>query len=131
MITYEWAAAQFLWIQHTGKVTGDELVRSALSLAGEERFDSTRFVLGDWLHFEKAYVNDTDVKTLIAMMRTICQICPRVKNATVIRPDESGNALMAFYKMLADDLPWEIEIFPDLESAYSWLDMSERIALKR
>lgn len=124
LITFEWVQAHFLWIKHTGAVTGEELVQSAMAIAGEELFDSTHFVVGDWLEYENAYVSDNHVKTLVAMMKTICQICPNVRNATVIRPDHTGNALMAFYKMLAEDLPWEIEIFHTMDEAYDWLGVN-------
>ncbi len=98
-------------------------MRSALDIAGDERFDYTHYILGDWSQYEHSHVHQEDVKTLIAIMKSICKICPNVKNAVVIRPDRSGNALVAFYKMLADDLPWDIEIFHSFEEAYQWFKL--------
>ncbi len=95
-------------------------MRSSLVIAGSEKLDSTRFILGDWSEYERSIVSQEDIKALIAVMKSICKICPHAKNATVIRPDKTGNALVAFYKMLADDLPWKIEIFHDFDSAFRW-----------
>jgi len=96
------------------------MIRSALDIAGDERFDFTRFVLGDWSSYRYTTIVEDDVRTLVAIMKSVCQICPHAKNATVIRPDSTGNALVAFYKMLADDLDWDIEIFHSFEEAYTW-----------
>lgn len=98
-------------------------MRSALVIAGSEKMDYTRFILGDWSEYERSNVSQEDVKALIAVMKSVCKICPLARNAVVIRPDKTGNALVAFYKMLADDLPWKIEIFHDFDSAFAWLGM--------
>ncbi len=95
-------------------------MRSALAMAGDERLDTTHYILGDWSRYKHSKVNQEDVKTLIAVMKNVTHICPYAKNAVVIRPDRSGNALVAFYKMLADDLPWNIEIFHSFDAAFDW-----------
>ncbi len=91
-----------------------------MEIAGDERFDYVDFVLGDWAHYRRSSVSQEDVKALVAVMKPACLIRPKVKNATVIRPDRSGNALVAFYKMLADDLPWDYDIFHSFDEAYAW-----------
>ncbi len=91
-----------------------------MELAGDERFDEVDFVLGDWAHYLRSSVNAEDIKALVAVMKPACMVRPKVKNATVIRPDASGNALVAFYKMLADDLPWEYDIYHSFDDAYAW-----------
>ncbi len=96
----------------------------ALEISGDERFDYTHFVLGDWSQYRHANVSQENVRRLVAVMKAVCQITPNVKNATVIRPDNTGNALFALYKMLADELPWQIEIFHSLEEAYDWFGIS-------
>ncbi len=120
MVNFDWPFPGFLHIEHIGRISGDQLMRSALAMAGDERLDTTHFILGDWSRYKHSKVDEEDVKTLIAVMKSVTHICPYAKNAVVIRPDRSGNALVAFYKMLADDLPWHIEIFHNFEEAFQW-----------
>ena len=120
MISYHWESDDLLRICYSDIVSGDELIRSALEIAGDERFDYAHFVLGDWSRYSRTEISQEDVRTLIAIMKSVTQICPYVKNATVIRPDGTGNALVAFYKMLGDTLPWEIEIFHTFDEAFAW-----------
>lgn len=122
MITYKWDKPNFLHIIYTGVVTGDELIQSALDIAGERQFDNARFVLADWSHYTRSYIDEEGVKALVSIMKSVCRICPQVRNAVVIRADKSGNALPAFYKMLGDVLPWKIEIFNHFKDAYNWID---------
>lgn len=110
-------------VEYFGTVTGDDLIRSSLDMAGDPRFDYTHYVLGDWSRYQYSTISQEDVRTLIAIMKSVCMICPLVKNATVIRPDRTGNALVAFYKMLGEDLPWDIEIFHSFEDAYDWFGL--------
>ncbi len=123
MVNFDWPFPGFLHIEHIGRISGDQLMRSALAMAGDERLDTTHFILGDWSRYKHSKVDEEDVKALIAVMKSVTHICPYAKNAVVIRPDRSGNALVAFYKMLADDLPWNIEIFHSFEEAFQWFDI--------
>lgn len=120
MIRYHWESKDFLRICYYDIVSGDELIQSALEIAGDEKFDYAHYVLGDWSKYTRTEISQEDVRTLIAIMKNVTKICPRVKNATVIRPDETGNALVAFYKMLGDTLPWQIEIFHTFDEAFQW-----------
>ncbi|PCK09586.1 MAG: hypothetical protein COA42_03505 [Alteromonadaceae bacterium] len=122
MITYRWDKPNFLHIIYTGVITGDELIQSALDIAGEQQFDNAHFVLGDWSHYTHSSIDEEGVKALVSIMKSVCKICPQVRNAVVIRADKSGNALPSFYKMLGDILPWKIEIFNHFKDAYNWLD---------
>ena len=124
MITYNWDSKELLHIFYSGIVSGDELIQSALDNAGDERFDDTHFVLGDWTQYRYTKIDQDDVKALVAIMKSVCRITPNAKNATVIRPDSTGNALAAFYKMIGDELPWEIEIFHSYEDAFNWFGIA-------
>lgn len=124
MVTHSWPCRELLHICYTGAVTGEELVTSALAIAGDRRFESTRFVLGDWLDYRHSAVRTDDVKTLVAIMKSICKGRPFIKNATVIRPDGTGNAMLAFYKMLTEETLWKVEIFHQYDDAYKWFGVN-------
>lgn len=125
MVRFDWINSHFLHVQYEGVVTGDELMESSLAISGDSRLDYTHFVMGDWTRLKRSELDQDDVKTLIAILRSVCQITPHAKNATVVKPDASGNAMAAFYKMLADDLPWKFEIFHTYEKAYQWFEQSD------
>lgn len=123
MVEYIWENKDLLRIRYSGIVTGDELIRSALENAGDSRFDYIHHVVGDWVDYIKTEIDQDDVVALTTMMKTVTQICPNVKNATVIRPDKTGNALVAFYKILCRDISWEIGIFHTFDDAFKWFDI--------
>ena len=81
------------------------------------------YLLSDWTHVERTVVGADHVLELVAVLKSISKISPNAKNACVINPDKDGNALMAFYKMLADDLTWDVQIFNDYNSAFNWFDL--------
>lgn len=120
MIEYVWESKDLLRVRYADIVTGEELIQTALDSAGDARFDYIKYILGDWGDYKRTVIDQEDVRTLIAVLKSVSQICPLVKNATVIRPDETGNALVAFYKMLGDNLPWRIEIFHNYQDAFQW-----------
>lgn len=123
MVKHHWTEYNILIVSHVGVVRGHEIVESALEISGDVRFDSTRYVLSDWTHSERAEVAADHVIELVAVLKNISKICPNAKNACVIRPDKHGNALMAFYKMLADDLSWGVQIFKDYDRAFDWFGL--------
>lgn len=125
MVTYDWTEYHVLIISYLGIVKGYEVVNSALEISGDFRFDSTRYVLCDWTRAERTEVSADDVLQLIAVMKSVCKICPTAKNACVIKPDRDGNPLMAFYKMLADELSWSVDIFKEYEEAFNWFGFPE------
>ncbi len=124
MVSFNWHSKELLYIRYSNIVTGDELVTSALDIASDPRFDHTHFIVADWSDYRRTNIRIKDIKTLVAVMKSICKGCPFVKNATVIRRDGTGNALVALYKMLIDDTSWEVEIFHECKQAFDWFGLT-------
>lgn len=124
LVSFNWHSKNLLFIRYSNIVTGDELVTSALDIASDPRFDHTHFIVADWSDYRRTNISIKDIKTLVAVMKSICKGCPFVKNATVIRRDGTGNALVALYKMLIDETSWEVEIFHECEQAFDWFGVS-------
>lgn len=108
---------------YTGEVTGSELVDGALHKSGDMRFDNVKFILSDWTRASKVRVTPEDVRTLVACLKPISRICPQARMGSIVNPDPTGNALVAWYKFLADDLSWDIEIFTSHEDAEAWCSL--------
>ncbi len=100
-------------------------MQSTLEISGDARLDNTHFVLGDWSSLTRSALDQDDIKTLVAILKSVTKITPHTKNATVVRPDDTGNAMAAFYKMLTEDLSWQVEIFHSYEDAYQWFEQSD------
>jgi len=111
---------ELLLTRYTDIVTGPELIDSALHTSGDERFDRVRYILSDWSDVKKVHVSPEEIKALVACLRPISTICPRAKMGSLVNPDPAGNALVAWYKFLADDLSWEVDIFTGVEEAVKW-----------
>ena len=114
---------QLLLTRYTEFVTGEELIQSALRKSGDMRFDNVRYILSDWTEVGRVQASTEDIKALVACLRPISQICPDAKSASIVKPDPQGNALVAWYKYLADDLSWQVEIFASIEDATVWCDL--------
>gem|GEM_PF-815437 len=114
---------KLLLTRYTGSVTGQEMITSTLEKSGDERFDRVKYILQDWTQVEDVYVSRQNVRELVACLRPISRICPKAKNASIVNPDDTGSALMAWYKYLADDLTWEVDIFTSHAEAEAWCDL--------
>ncbi len=117
-----WESKDVCRTVYSGIITGQELIDSALEKSGDARFDDIRFVLSDWRPAIKVHISPEDIKHLVACLRSISKLCPHAYNASVLNKDETGVALTAWYKYLADDLSWHVELFYDIDEARAWYD---------
>lgn len=121
MIEEFWIDDGALLLTHyTGDVTGVDLINDSLKKSGDMRFDNVKYLLSDWTKIINVRVTPQDVKQLVACLRPISRICPNAKTASIVKPNPSGNALIAWYKFLADDLTWDVAILSSIEEAKNW-----------
>ncbi|WNO08763.1 hypothetical protein [Teredinibacter sp. KSP-S5-2] len=118
----DWSHPEMLYTLYTGIVTGEELLETALKKSGDPRFDDVKYIIGDWTEALLSYVSAEEIKQLVAYHKGMTKTCPYAKLATVVNRDRSGNALAAWYKLLCENLPWDVEIFYTLEDAEEWLE---------
>ena len=117
----DWSHPELLYTLYTGIVTGEELLQTALNKSGDPRFDEIKLIIGDWSKALLSYISAEEIKQLVAYHKAMLSSCPYAKVATVVNPDRSGNALAAWYKLLCENLPWDVEIFYSLKEAEKWL----------
>lgn len=120
----DWSTPHVLYTMYSGIVTGEELLQTALKKSGDPRLDDVLFIIGDWTQSTLSFISAEEVKELVAYLSAISKTCPKAKNATIVKRDNNGNALAAWYKLLADKLPWETEIFHTLDAAEAWIGTS-------
>ena len=115
-----WESKDILLIVYSGTVNGRELLESSLKISGDERFEDARLFLADWSNIERVDISPEDIKQLVACLRSASRLCPHAKNASVIPMNDTSTALLGWYKFLADDLSWEVEVFPSMDKARAW-----------
>ena len=124
MIKDYWVNDHLLITRYWGEVTSEELNQTALQKSGDERLDSIRYIVGDWLGVSSSHMTLEDMKMLVAFLAPISLICPTAKAATIVKPDKTGNALAFYYKMLCDaELSWDIGVFNTYEECFKWFDL--------
>lgn len=123
MIVDNWKIPNTIYTQYLDLVTGEQLVEYALIACGDNRFDNLKFIIADWTLVKKTQISAQDVKELVACLISISRICPKAANATIVRRNEDGMALAAWYRHLADMLPWKIDIFHSVEEAFDYYNL--------
>jgi len=129
-ITDYWESKDVILTVYSGEVTGQELLESSLQKCGDARFDDIRLILSDWRPATHVDISTDDIKQLVACLRSISQLCPNAKNACVVNRTEVDVAMTAWWKFLADDLSWDVEIFHTMEEARAWYAKSENKSKK-
>lgn len=120
-----WESKDILRVVYSGTVSGPELLESSLKLSGDERFEDVRLFLADWSKTDRVAISPDDIKQLVACLRSASRLCPHAKNASVIPINDTSTALLGWYKFLADDLSWDVEVFPSMEEARNWYKNSQ------
>jgi hypothetical protein len=113
-----WTYPRVLYTQYLGIVTGDELIQSSLQKSGDSRFDSIDYLIGDWSQVDRTEISAEHVKELIACLNAISRICPKARNASIVKRNDTGLALVAWYRHLGSELPWTIDIFHAIDEAF-------------
>ncbi len=117
----DWSTPHLLYTLYSNIVTGEELLQTALSKSGDPRLDDVLYIIGDWTLSTLSFISADEVKELVAYLSSISKTCPKAKCVTIVKRDNNGNALAAWYNLLAEKLPWETKIFHTLEDAEEWL----------
>ena len=118
MIIDNWSIPRVLYIQYLDVVSGRALIDNALQQSGDERFDDLRFIISDWSQVLRTEVSTLDVQELIACLIPMSKLCPNVRHASVVKRNDTGVGLAAWYRHLAYKISWDIDIFHNTEEAF-------------
>ena len=121
MIRVSWEPEHYLYIQYSGAVTGDELVKTSLALSGDARFDDLRLVLSDWHDIENVDFRERDVLTLVSCNHALAKSNPHLKIAIVASKNSVAPQLVSLYAIESEAGPWSTVIFSNKGEAQSWL----------
>ncbi len=118
-MTYKlnWEPDGVYW-EYYGKVSGKEIIETSTSIYGDERFDTLKYKLVNFLGAESIEMNDDEVALIAHQHRTAERSNPNIKSAIVIK---SGREIADKFASFFTDSFWEVKVFQDLDEANNWL----------
>lgn len=105
--------------KYFGNVTGKEIIDASTSVYGDQRFDTLKYKLVDFLDAETIEMNDDEVALVAYQHRSNERSNPYLKNAIVtqLAGIEQANKFASFFS----DSYWEVRVFQNLDEANSWI----------
>lgn len=123
-IRSEWKSNKLLIISYSGHISGSDVIKNALELSADARFDSLRFVYSDWRKLTDLEIDIKDVEELVAFTEAFSKSNPSIMHAILMSDLETPQAFGGMYKFLVEHLPWKTELFHTPEDAQAWLENS-------
>jgi len=105
--------------KYFGNVTGKEIIDASTSVYGDQRFDTLKYKLVDFLDAGTIEMNDDEVALIAYQHRSNERSNPYLKNAIVtqLAGIEQANKFASFFS----DSYWEVRVFQNLDEANSWI----------
>ena len=119
-----WEENNNLYVKYSGSIKGVDARKSQETFGGDKRFDSLTSILLDGTEITENLYTERDVEIISSIAIAQTKTNPHIKNAVVVDATDNGLAMSAFYKFLADETSWEIELFSNAEDARKWLGIS-------
>jgi hypothetical protein len=117
--TIEWKTSG-IQSRFYGNVIGAEIIDHVKEWHGDERFDSVRFIVVNFLDAQQVSITLDEVREIAALDNVAALSNPRVKVA-VVSGSETVDAGGAVYKAGLADSPWKTESFRTVEEALEWV----------
>ena len=113
-----WENAGVYW-KYYGNVTGREVVETSTSIYGDQRFDSLKYKMVDFLDVERMEIGDEELALIAFQHRSVERSNPYLKTAIVIKPlgAEVANKFASYFSGSF----WEVRVFHEREEANQWL----------
>lgn len=113
-----WERDGVYWKYH-GNVSGQEIVETSTSIYSDQRFDTLKYKLVDFLDVESVKIDDDELALVAYQHRSVEKFNPYVKTAIVLHP--SGMKLANKFAAFFSESFWDVRVFENMEEANSWL----------
>ena len=110
---------QGLQRQFTGIISGDEILRSNLSLQGNEKFDQLRFIVNDFTDVTTFELTDRDIAAIASIDNVASKTNANIRIAIIVKM-ESLREWANLYIEKMQGSTYKCKIFDDVESASLW-----------
>jgi len=101
------------------KISDDEVLKSNLSIQGDERFDCIKYVINDFTKMTDFEISDTGIHKIAAIDNVAAISNPNIKIA-IVSTHEVFLSWVSLYVETMKGSPFECQIFDDVDSAYDW-----------
>jgi len=115
-----------LYINYSGFVSTDEVIKANLEMHGDPRFDDLKYIICDYLSIDEVKYDPgaftQEVSKLAQLNAAASKSNPHVKRA-VVTVDETVLAFTHWYNSESADLEhhWEAAIFSTIADAEAWV----------
>lgn len=129
-IEHDWTSKHLLHTRYVGTVSGEEMIKAALEVSGDARFDNLYGVIGDWSEATGTQVNADDVETLAAIVGAAAKSNPHITNISILPPSPARHYLVSNYNLLMANCPWETGAVHSFAEAVIQLELDPETFLK-
>lgn len=119
-ITQNWEP-RGLHTDYAGDTSGEEILSSVLALSSDPRFDDLTYIIGDFSKSTGITAGSKDVETLAAYVKALSRTNPHISNPSILPNDDSGQALIALYVLITEDIPWKTTWVKTEAEARKWI----------
>jgi len=116
--TLDWEKDGVYW-KYYGEVSGKEIIEASTSIYGDQRFDSLKYKLANFLDAESIKMDENEIALIAYQHRSVERSNPYIKIAIVMNPAyiNLANKFASFFS----ESYWEVQVFQDLDEANNWL----------
>ena len=112
-----------LFRNFTEKITATEILSFNLTIQGDARFDTLRYVINDFTHLSDFVGSENDIEAIAAIDDAASMSNPYIKVA-IISTSESFLAWANFYCTKMENTSYDCKIFANKNDAYDWVNIS-------
>jgi hypothetical protein len=113
-----WEKDGVYW-KYYGVVSGKEVVETSTSIYGDQRFDTLKYKLVDFLDAERLDMGEDEIALIAFQHRSVERSNPYIKTAIVMRP--VGVDMARKFASYFTESFWDVRIFHDRDEANKWL----------
>ncbi|MCG6939596.1 MAG: hypothetical protein LJE83_15690 [Gammaproteobacteria bacterium] len=113
-----WEHEGVYW-QYYGYVSGKEVIEASTSIYDDQRFDTLKYKLADFLGAASVEIDEEEVALVAYQHRSVERSNPYIKTAIVMKPAdiELGNKFASFFI----ESFWDVRVFQEMDEANKWL----------
>lgn len=121
-ISTDWKSHNLVHTRYYDEVKSRDVVRNAMAVSSDPRFDTLRFVYSDWRDVGNFDLTIKDIEELVAYTEAFAKTNPNIWHAIVMPDQETAQAFAGMYRFLSTQLPWQTELFHSLADAKAWIE---------
>jgi len=114
-----WEPEGVYW-KYTGKVSGEEIIKSTSTIYGDPRFDDISYKFVDFEDVESIDIKEHEVSLIAFQHKAAALSNNTIKTAILIKPELKSLADM--FVSFFEDSDWVVKVFHEYEDVQKWLE---------